>query len=272
MKQRIITGSIITLLLIPFFFLSGTYLFNVIIAALCGIAAFEIMNCTGQLKKYALSIPALMFAVATPLLGRFSYTTFAICAVIFMFYSFFISVFTNDEIDTNSIGVVFATVFYVTVCFTSIIKLRDIPDDGYLIYILIFVGAWVTDVCAYFTGRLFGKHKLIPKISPKKTIEGAIGGILFCALSFDIFGYITHVFFERSPDYFLLFFIGSVISVVAQLGDLTMSAIKRNYDVKDYGNLFPGHGGVLDRFDSILTLAPFLLMLSGNPDFLSIFK
>ncbi len=273
MKQRCITGAIIAILFAAVIIFSDTWIFNVVISALSVIAAMEIMKCTGQADKYPISVPAAIFCGLIPFVARLgSYGYITGLTVVFMFYCFFVSVFTNDEINTGSVSLVFAGACYVAVCFYSLTRIRYVPEHGFILLILVFVGAWVTDVFAYFTGFIFGKHKLIPKISPKKTIEGAIGGALFCAAAFALCGYITQVFLHRTPNYPVIIIVGIVVSVVAQLGDLTMSAVKRNYGIKDYGKLFPGHGGVLDRFDSILTIAPFLLMISGNPDFISIFK
>ncbi|MEA4922518.1 MAG: phosphatidate cytidylyltransferase [Eubacteriaceae bacterium] len=123
-------------------------------------------------------------------------------------------------------------------------------DTGILVWLVIF-GAFATDVMAYFTGVAFGKHKLCPKISPKKTIEGSIGGILGSIIICGLFGW----FFAR--EYFIhCIIIGALCGVVSQFGDLTASIFKRKMGIKDYGNLIPGHGGILDRFDSVLFTAP----------------
>jgi phosphatidate cytidylyltransferase len=128
---------------------------------------------------------------------------------------------------------------------------------------MIFIGAWSTDTFAYFTGRLFGKHKLIPDISPKKTVEGSIGGIIFCAIAFVLYGFIIASInkFSAEPNYIILSCVGIVTAIIAQLGDLSASALKRNYNIKDYGAIFPGHGGVLDRFDSVMAVAPFIMLI-----------
>jgi phosphatidate cytidylyltransferase len=123
------------------------------------------------------------------------------------------------------------------------------------IYLLIFIGAWTTDIFAYFTGFFFGKHKLIEDVSPKKTIEGSVGGTIFCALAFVLTGIIVDAFFEGNANLVFLAISGICISVIAQVGDLIMSVIKRHYGIKDYGKIFPGHGGMLDRFDSILAVS-----------------
>ena len=126
-----------------------------------------------------------------------------------------------------------------------------LSNTGSIYIWLVFIFAWISDTFAYFTGVFFGKHKLIPHISPKKTIEGSIGGILGTVLVTVAF---AMFFKEENPIYFVpLAIVGSTVS---QLGDLFASAIKREFNIKDYGNLIPGHGGVLDRFDSILFTAP----------------
>ena len=153
------------------------------------------------------------------------------------------------------------TTFYICGGFTSIVLLRDFQNIGMYLFMLIFVGAWMTDIFAYFVGRFFGKHKLIPEISPKKTVEGSIGGIVFCSLSFVLYGFILSYFTSISlVSYIVLGVVGVIISIVSQIGDLTMSQIKRQFGVKDYGKIFPGHGGMLDRFDSILAVALVLLI------------
>ena len=128
-------------------------------------------------------------------------------------------------------------------------------------YLLIFVAAWVTDTFAYFSGMLFGKRKLCPHISPKKTVAGAIGGVLGCIAGFVVFGVICNCALGQDHQLWLLALIAIPLSIAGQFGDLAASVVKRNFEVKDYGNLFPGHGGVLDRFDSIIliTLVAFIL-------------
>jgi phosphatidate cytidylyltransferase len=125
-----------------------------------------------------------------------------------------------------------------------------------------FICAWSTDVFAYFCGRLFGKHKLLPDVSPKKTIEGSVSGVIFCVLSLLLYGFIINRMSNAfNANYLVLILAGLLTSVVAQIGDLSMSLIKRFYGIKDYGRLFPGHGGVVDRFDSVLSVSMVLLAL-----------
>ena len=143
--------------------------------------------------------------------------------------------------------------------------LHDSIEYGKHIYLLTFICAWTTDTFAYFTGRLLGRHKLIPAVSPKKTIEGAIGGVVFCVGATVLFGFIIEKFFNPSGDisanYLVLAISGVAISVISQVGDLIMSLIKRLYGIKDYGKIFPGHGGILDRFDSVMAVSVVLTFI-----------
>lgn len=278
MKQRIVTGLVLLAIFIPIIILSYPYPFVFVVAAslMSTIAVHEMLTCTGQVKKLVLTIPAMLYAAAGPLLAispvATSYGVLLSITLVFLFYLLFIHVFAVGKINTRDISVVFTTSVYITVSFTCIVLLRNAQVLGDYVYMFIFIGAWVTDIFAYFGGRFFGRHKLCPKVSPKKTVEGAISGILFCALFFVLYSMIIARLENIVPNYVVIALIGAFISVISQFGDLAASAIKRDYDVKDYGKIFPGHGGVLDRFDSILAVAPFLYMLMENPDFITVFQ
>ncbi|MGL4991105.1 MAG: phosphatidate cytidylyltransferase [Sarcina sp.] len=139
---------------------------------------------------------------------------------------------------------------YVGVLFSFIYLVNRMQGGEFLVW-LIFLASWCCDTFAYYSGRLFGKHKLCPKVSPKKTIEGSIGGIIGAALACGIFGYFVSGHVEGIALYNYII-IGVVCGVFCQFGDLVASSIKRYAGVKDYSKLIPGHGGILDRFDSIL--------------------
>jgi phosphatidate cytidylyltransferase len=124
-------------------------------------------------------------------------------------------------------------------------------------YILLpFVSAFCSDAFALFAGMLFGKHKLAPELSPKKTVEGSIGGFAGSVLCVCLYAFIVNRVWGLTPHYGMLVVYGILGSAISQLGDLSFSYIKREYGIKDYGNIFPGHGGVLDRFDSVIFCAP----------------
>ena len=179
----------------------------------------------------------------------------------FLLYLLAIAVFSHGKTRVEEIAMTFAVCLYINVGFGSIILLRDYKDVGVYLFLLTFIGAWMTDIFAYFCGMAFGKHKLIPDVSPKKTVEGSIGGIVFCVLGYIIYGLIVSNCFEVDMNIFALGVFGAIISVVSQIGDLAASLIKREYGIKDYGSLFPGHGGVLDRFDSVLAVSTVLMVL-----------
>lgn len=160
--------------------------------------------------------------------------------------------FRSEQIIMLVFGLV-----YVTTMLSFVYQVRMLEHGIYLVW-LIFVGAWGSDTCAYCVGKLIGKHKMPSKLSPNKTIEGCVGGVIGAALIGLIYAAAIHM----SRNMCLAFaVIGAVSSVISQIGDLTASAIKRDHDIKDYGHLIPGHGGILDRFDSIIFTAPVVYYL-----------
>ena len=154
-------------------------------------------------------------------------------------------------------------IFYIPVMISFIFKTRETIAFGQWLAWMVYVSSWGSDTCAYAAGRLFGKHKLAPVLSPKKSIEGSVGGILGSAIIGVIFGLIMSHFTGKSENLIIIFaVIGGLGSVISQVGDLAASGIKRNFDIKDYGNLIPGHGGILDRYDSIIITAPIVYYLA----------
>ena len=175
--------------------------------------------------------------------------TYIIVFVLFMYSITYLLRCKNNVID---IAITFFSIFYVAISIDFIILTLNGFEKGSIYVWTIFIVAFLTDTFAYFTGYLFGKHKLIPKVSPKKTVEGSIGGIVGSTVGCIIFGYLFNL------DMTAMVIIGSIGSIVAQFGDLFASSIKRYVGIKDYGKLIPGHGGVLDRFDSVILVAPFV--------------
>ena len=287
MKQRIITGIIVVLIMIPILLFAQTPVLPIAIAIGSVIAIFEMMRCIGLHKAYAFAIPLYALAVGLPFLSRFmalgSLNAIenhesakhlaqygAILMIIILFYFFTVAIFSRGKYHLSDVCVLFATAFYILMGFNSIIILHDNEVGGHVLYLAIFVSAWMTDVFAYFCGMLFGrggKHKLIPDVSPKKTVEGSIGGIVFCVIGMMIFGLLCN-WLTKYDSNILMFAVGGVLaSIVAQVGDLLMSYVKRHYEIKDFSQLFPGHGGVLDRFDSILAVAIAMMCLTTFVDF-----
>ncbi len=271
MKTRIITAVCLAAVLIPVAVLSGTPVFPITLAALCVIGTFELLRCVnGMHKTYAASVPCLLLAAFLPVssycLPEHADTLFLSVTALLLFILFAVSLFSHGKISVEHAAMLYMGLIYVLFGFAMMTALRNIEHGQYL-YLMPFLGAWVSDSFAYFTGRLFGRHKLIPGVSPKKTVEGAVGGVLFAMASFALYGWIISLFADVTPNYPALILLGLPVSLVSIIGDLVMSLIKRRYGIKDYGKLFPGHGGVLDRFDSVLATAIALYLLCSNTAF-----
>ena len=270
MLKRIITAVVAIAVFLPVLYFSETIVFPIVMALLSLIGCFEMLRCTELFKKYALSVPVLGLSLALPLLPYWydSAKVEHVCLmalIVLALYLFTIMTFSRGKITLANVGSAYLSCFYIFVAFMALSLLRYRVAAGEYVSLICFVGAWVTDTFAYFSGFLFGKHKLIPDVSPKKTIEGSIGGTLFCILAMVGYGWIVQLVSKGSvtANYLTLAVSGLFIAVVAQVGDLLMSAIKRTYGIKDYGKLFPGHGGVLDRFDSVLAVALVLIVISS---------
>lgn len=261
MLKRIITSIFALCVLVPVLFLSHTWVFPIAIAIVSVICLFEMFRCMGYHKNIALTLPAYVIGAVLPLLQRIFengaklVAVCAVCAVSYLVYLFALVIWSHGRFTYNDMASSVLVSVYIVFAINMILYIRDFGDKGNIIYLLIFIGAWMTDIFAYFTGVFFGKHKLIEDVSPKKTIEGSIGGTVFCALSFVATGIIADLFFDCNANLIFLGCSGIFISFIAQIGDLIMSVIKRHYGIKDYGRIFPGHGGMLDRFDSILAVA-----------------
>lgn len=279
MKVRILTALVLLCILVPVLIFSGTVAFPLVSALFCVVAVGEMQQCLGTWKKTYISLPACVLAVLLPLgtvavggigeglavrtadVNRIAMylLLFSAVFVLYMFYLFAAAVFCRGSLSFSDVAASFVATFYITLAFTSILLLR-FGTNGQYYYLLAFLGAWITDSFAYFTGVFFGRHKLIPEISPKKTVEGSVGGILFCVASFLVFGLLVSQFTGSTPNYLVLACLGLFVSVLSQIGDLIASLVKREHGVKDYGKIFPGHGGVMDRFDSVIANAPLLLI------------
>lgn len=270
MKTRIITAIIALAVFVPFLIFSDTWLFALGMTICSVVSDYEMLRCIGVHKNFTVSLPILLCGAALPMSvyffeGLSAFLPIALlCVLLVVLWLLAVTVFSAGKIDITSIATAAFLCFYITCAYASILFLRYYDELGAYTYLLIFIGAWVTDSSAYFCGMFFGKHKLIPSVSPKKTIEGSVGGILFCGLAFVFYGFILRHWVNTSADfnYFLLFVYGVAISVVSQIGDLVMSAIKRHFGIKDYGKILPGHGGMLDRFDSILAVSTLLFILN----------
>ena len=259
-KTRLISGIILLLITILTVAQGGILLLGVLwIVSLIGMSelfhVFRIrQNWLGLVGYIIATVYYIMLIVQ-------NHESIAILSIIYLIVLMAVYVFTFPKVHTEQIMAAFFGLFYVAVMLSYIYQTRMLDNGKYLAW-LVFLSAWGCDTCAYCVGMLFGKHKLAPKLSPKKSIEGGIGGIVGAAILGGI--YATVINRMGDPDvsvisYALICGVGGMIS---QVGDLAASAIKRNHGVKDYGHLIPGHGGILDRFDSIIYTAPIIYYMA----------
>lgn len=281
MKTRILTSIAAIGVLIPCLIWSDTALFPLACGIVALIALFEITGCIGIRKKWFLSVTTFLYgafisAIVTyyfinvksstisPSIFSFEKITGMIFAATFayIFLIFCFTMLSMGEIKFLQAAELIAWTLYIMLGIMNIVLLRRQGQAGVYLYGLVFIGAWMTDTGAYFVGVLFGKHKLIPKVSPKKTIEGSFGGILGCVFGFVLYGFIIQSVCQVKVNYVAIVILAIIISVVSQFGDLVASYIKREREIKDFGFIFPGHGGVLDRFDSIIAVAPTIYFIT----------
>lgn len=269
MKQRVITGVLFAIIFIGAILLINTIVFPIFVAVLSGIAVWEIEKAVGLKNKFIM-ILSLAVSVCIPFIFEFGISIsvagfggiYVVAVLILMLLQY------EKTRFQEAVMAIFSSVC-VPYAFSVMIIFRDIDEyiDGYSkvegIYLLIFsfFASWMTDIFAYFIGSKFGKHKLCPKISPKKSVEGAIGGIAGAVLLNVLLLFVFKKFIfegEARLSYIDVVLLSIILSVVSMFGDLAASTIKRNFGIKDFGKLLPGHGGIMDRFDSALFVMPVL--------------
>lgn len=171
-------------------------------------------------------------------------------------------VFTFPKYEASQVVYSLFGFIYVPVLLAFVYYVRALTEGIFIVW-LIFMSSWICDIFAYCVGMLFGKHKLAPKLSPKKSIEGSVGGVVFSALFGGAYGYFIKGYITSDINVIVAFVVLCAVGAcVSQVGDLAASAIKRNNDIKDYGHLIPGHGGILDRFDSVIFTAPMVYIVA----------
>lgn len=286
MKARIISGAVAVVLLAVLIVLRSTAVFNIAFGLIGALMVYELFRAERLDGEYVFFGISAFFAFITPMLILFvpdisplldsSETKLSFDAwlaavtvpyiVAAFAYIVIITAVLLFRHKTISVGAFYACVSYsllISSCMGALCGIVKIYNGlSWLYLVFTFMGAWIADSGAYFAGTFFGKHKLCPSISPKKTVEGLIGGIVTNALSFALFAYIINsVFTDVRLNAPVFAVIGCICCFLGLLGDLTASLIKRECGVKDYGNIMPGHGGAMDRFDSVIYVAPFMLFV-----------
>lgn len=269
MKTRVITGIVGTAIVIPCLIFMHTFAFPSFLAVISFMAVYEVIKATGG-KNNIITVISCISAAVIPFLFHFNIELPIMpIAVIYILAYFIIMILMHKKTTWNDIiTALFATVA-IPCSMSFLIELRDVylryPDKytksaGVFLIIFAIFCAWMTDIFAYFAGRAFGKHKLCPDISPKKTVEGAVGGIIGAVvLNLILFVIFDKYFFTmHTIRWWQIIIISILLSVVSMFGDLSASIIKRNHNIKDFGKILPGHGGIMDRFDSFLFVLPAL--------------
>lgn len=253
--QRLLSGVVLVILAVILVTSGGLPLFFATLA-ISLIGLFEMYRVFGIEKRSLGYVGYLTVAVYYGLVyfALEQYMTLMIVASLMLLLSFY--VLTFPEYKVSVVAKAFMGVVYVGVMLSCLYQTRMMTDGRYLVW-LIFLSSWGSDTCAYCAGMLFGKHKMAPILSPKKTVEGAVGGILGAALLGALFGTaFGGKLYEVENPAVVCACACAIGALISMLGDLAASAIKRDYGVKDYGHCIPGHGGIMDRFDSVIFTAP----------------
>ena len=258
---RLISGIVLIIIaLVTIISGNNVLLTTTLILSLIGV--FELYR-IADVQKKALGIAGYLAVIGYYLLLYFDLKDYIIMLALgFLGIIMAIYVLTFPKYNSEQVMTTFFGFFYVAVMLSYVYQVRMLLNGSILVW-LIFLCSWGCDTCAYCVGMLFGKHKMAPKLSPKKSVEGAIGGILGATLLGAVyFAAMDHFFGIKGSSIMHFAIICGVGAIISQIGDLAASAIKRNHDIKDYGKLIPGHGGVLDRFDSVIFTAPCIYFLA----------
>lgn len=256
-KTRLISGIVLVIIALATI-ISGSWIlfFTLLAVSLIGMRElYKVMKVSDE-HVTVLELVGYLGAVLYYIAMKADFGNYGTMAIIIsMILILFVYVFGYPKYHAEQVMAAFFGVVYVAVMLSFIYLTRSLPDGKFLVW-LIFLCSWGCDTCAYCVGMLIGKHKMAPVLSPKKSIEGAVGGVAGAALLGVIYAAATQ---GKMAEYALICAVGALISMV---GDLAASAIKRNQNIKDYGMLIPGHGGILDRFDSVIITAPVIYYLA----------
>lgn len=278
MKTRIISaavGIVIFIAAIAAAVNISPLIMHVLLTAVGCIGVYEALKPTGYVRSKFILISSICYAAITPFVysielvaSEFEFELLIrheVCLVLYGLVIFIAGMVKHNEVDPRQVAFAFTATISITFCFWSLAAVFSNQDGHGLFYLLlVFIAAWACDTGAYFTGYFFGKHKMAPQISPKKTVEGAVGGVLVDVIvmvaACIIFNYVT----DYTANILLVGLFTPVLALAGMFGDLIFSYIKRDCGIKDYGKIMPGHGGILDRFDSVITVAPLMYLVLAH--------
>ena len=261
-KTRLISGIVLVIIALVTIISGGPILFGTLmLISLIGLnELYKVVKIDKTMLGFSGYVATIIYYLLLFFEVKYDHMLFVIAVLIDMMaiYVFTFPKYVSEQAVTGFFGV-----FYVSVMLSFIYHTR-VMEEGLFLVALVFLCSWGCDTCAYCVGVLIGKHKMAPKLSPKKSVEGAIGGLAGAALLGMLYALAINRWGGASASpasYALICFVGGMISMV---GDLAASAIKRNHEIKDYGTLIPGHGGILDRFDSVIFTAPVIYYLATS--------
>lgn len=260
--QRVTSSLLGFPLVLIIFLLGNKIVVDIALAIIALLSMNEYFNAVKRVSKPVywvgyLSCLSIAFIHVVPQEYLNMVVTLSVPTILIILFAQVIA--TDMKTSFSDIAYTFLGIFYVVFFIMFVAFINGMPNGNILIWYAIFA-AWGTDISAYVVGKHFGKHKF-SKVSPKKSIEGCIGGVIGAILLMLVYTYFANNFWEMNYSYLFIIGVGVILSLVGQIGDFAASSIKRFVDLKDYSNLIPGHGGMLDRIDSLIFLAPFAYAL-----------
>jgi phosphatidate cytidylyltransferase len=269
LKTRVISCVVLVLLALATLIAGGYLLLGVTfflavcafyeLARACGFHGSKDRNGPNMIEVFGYAVIALYYAL---LAFSGSDLMIVMCIVLALIALMFVYVFTFPRYTADQIMAAFFSIMYGPVMLSFIYLTRQLEQGKYIVW-FIFISSWVCDTFAYVFGRLLGRHKMAPVLSPHKSVEGAVGGVMGSALFGGLYAWLVIRPVKDFPHLVIYcVLISAVGACISEIGDLAASAIKRNHNIKDYGRLIPGHGGVMDRFDSVIFTAPITFMMA----------
>lgn len=266
MKQRVLSSIVIILFFGTIIIFNNSFpaSLNLSISVISVFCVHELVKASGLTGHWALHIPSLIVAAVIPFAGIISQGTFAVYSL-YSFVMFLALIIYHKTISFKELAIIYSMSVIIPSALQTIVSTRALSNQHGMFYAIVAVlAAWIPDVGAFLVGTFFGKHKLCPDISPKKTVEGLLGGVLFSMFSMVLIGmFFSFIYYggEKQANYIALMLIGIGGALTSTVGDLSFSLIKRSCGVKDFGQIIPGHGGILDRFDSVIFTAPYVFLI-----------
>ncbi len=269
-RTRLLSGILLVILALAVLLTGGTTLAGVLfllsviayreLTGACKVREAGMKTCLPEIVGVVMTFVyyvTLKISLLWGLAAVYPAMVFVVVAAFLLFL--FVYVFAFPKYHANQIMAAMFSFLYGPVMLSFLYLLREGFDDGIYLVWFVLLASWGSDTCAYAVGVLIGKHKMTPKLSPKKSVEGAVGGVLGAALLFVLY---TYFVINRYTGMTLALpfaaVLGAAGAFISMVGDLAASAVKRDHGIKDYGKLIPGHGGIMDRFDSVIVVAPII--------------